>query len=205
MNAEQLSQAILGAVHRAGLVEVEVSARHVHLTESHVRILFGEEASLTPLRPLSQPGQYLSRERVTLIGPRGRKERVAVLGPARSATQVELSRSDCLALGVDAPLRESGSLAGSGGITLEGPCGTLELTEGVIVAHSHIHVTQPDSVLLDLTDGERVCVALLTERPVVLRDVIIRVGKQFSCKMHIDVDEANAAMLQGFTLGKILR
>ena len=91
MTAEQLSQAILDAVHRAGLVEVEVSARHVHLTESHVRILFGEEASLTPLRPLSQPGQYLSRERVTLIGPRGRKERVAVLGPARSATQVELS------------------------------------------------------------------------------------------------------------------
>ena len=161
MTAEQLSQAILDAVHRAGLVEVEVSARHVHLTESHVRILFGEEASLTPL--------------------------------------------DCLALGVDAPLRESGSLAGSGGITLEGPCGTLALTEGVIVAHSHIHVTQPDSVLLDLTDGERVCVALLTERPVVLRDVIIRVGKQFSCKMHIDVDEANAAMIQGFTLGKILR
>ena len=160
---------------------------------------------MTPKRDLSQPGQYLAAERVDIIGPKRKMTNVAVLGPVRKDTQVELSRSDCLALGVDAPLRESGSLAGSGGITLEGPCGTLELTEGVIVAHSHIHVTQPDSVLLDLTDGERVCVALLTERPVVLRDVIIRVGKQFSCKMHIDVDEANAAMLQGFTLGKILR
>ena len=139
------------------------------------------------------------------MGPRGKKERVAVLGPVRKASQVELSKSDCVDLGVDAPLRESGDVAGSGSITIEGPKGTLELKEGVIIAHNHIHVTAPDSLLLDLKDKQRVSVELLTERPVVFEDVIIRVSTQFSCKMHIDFDEANAAMVRGFTLGRIIR
>lgn len=195
----------MNSVHRAGLVEVEVSARHVHLSQADAEVLFGPGAGLEPVRPLSQPGQFLSRQRVTLIGPKGRKERTAVLGPVRKATQVELSKSDCMELGVDAPLRESGDVAGSGSIIIEGPCGTLELKEGVIIAHNHIHVTAPDSIMLDLKDKQRVSVAMLTERPVVFRDVIIRVSTEFSCKMHIDFDEANAAMVKGFTLGKIIR
>ena len=190
---EQIVSAVMDAVHRAGLVEVEVSARHVHLSQADVEVLFGPGARLEPKRPLSQPGQFLSEQRVTLVGPKGRKERVAVLGPARKATQVELSKSDCMELGVKAPVRESGDVAGSGAITIEGPCGTLELKEGVIIAHNHIHVTAPDSKLLDLKDKQRVSVAVMSERP------------EFSCKMHIDVDEANAALVSGFTLGKIIR
>jgi len=195
----------MDAIHKAGLVEIEVSARHVHLSEADVERLFGPGAKLEPKRPLSQPGQFLSEQRVTLVGPKGRKERTAVLGPARKATQVELSKSDCMELGIDAPLRESGDVAGSGAITIEGPCGTIHLEEGAIIAHNHIHVTAPDSVLLDLHDKDRVSVAVMSDRPVIFRDVIIRVSTEFSCKMHIDVDEANAAMVKGFTLGKIIR
>lgn len=202
---KEIVSAVMDAVHSAGMVEVEVSARHVHLSQAHVEYLFGSGSVLTHRRPLSQPGQFLAEQRVTLIGPKGTKERVAVLGPARSATQVELSRSDCLALGVEAPVRESGDVKGSGSITIQGPCGTLELEEGVIIAHNHIHVTAPDSIRFNLKDKQRVSVAVMTERPVVFKDVIIRVSTQFSCKMHIDVDEANAAMVHGFTLGKIIR
>ena len=205
MTAEQLSAAVMNSVHRAGLVEVEVSARHVHLTKADAEVLFGIGAELEPVRPLSQPGQFLAKQRVPLVGPKGRKERTAVLGPARKATQVELSKSDCVELGVEAPLRESGDVAGSGSIILEGPCGALELKEGVIIARNHIHVTAPDSVMLDLRDKQVVSVALLTERPIVFRDVLIRVSTEYSCKMHIDFDEANAAMVKGFTLGKIIR
>ena len=157
---EQIVSAVMDAVHRAGLVEVEVSARHVHLSQADVEVLFGPGARLEPKRPLSQPGQFLSEQRVTLVGPKGRKERVAVLGPARKAIQV---------------------------------------------AHNHIHVTAPDSKLLDLKDKQRVSVAVMSERPVIFQDVIIRVSTEFSCKMHIDVDEANAALVSGFTLGKIIR
>lgn len=202
---EKIVSAVMDAVHKAGLVEVEVSARHVHLTEADVEFLFGPGAKLEPKRPLSQPGQFLSEQRVNLVGPKGRKERIAVLGPARKASQVELSRSDCVDLGIDAPLRESGDVAGSAPITIEGPYGILHLKEGAIIAHNHIHVTAPDSVLLDLHDKDRVSVAVMTERPVVFHDVIIRVSTEYSCKMHIDFDEANAALVHGFTLGKIIR
>ncbi len=202
---EKIVSAVLDAVHKAGLVEVEVSARHVHLTQADVEVLFGTGAELIPKRPLSQPGQYLSEQRVTVIGPKGRKERTAVLGPTRKASQVELSKSDCVELGIKAPLRESGDVAGSAPITIEGPCGTVHLKEGAIIAHNHIHVTTEDSVLLDLKDKQRVSVAVMTERPVVFRDVIIRVSPNFSCKMHIDFDEANAALVSGFTLGKVIK
>lgn len=202
---QEIVRAVMDAVHKAGLVEVEVSARHVHLTQADVEVLFGPGAALAPKRPLSQPGQFLSEQRVTIIGPKGRKERTAVLGPVRKASQVELSRSDCVELGIKAPLRESGDVAGSGAITIEGPCGTLELKEGAIIAQNHIHVTAPDSIMLDLHDKQRVSVAVMTERPVVFHNVLIRVSTEFSCKMHIDFDEANAAMVNGFTLGKIIR
>lgn len=200
---EQLIQAVMAAIERAGLIEVEVSARHVHLSRDDIEKLFGKGSELTPKRPLSQPGQYLSEERVTLVGPRGKKERVAVLGPARSATQVELSRSDCVELGVKAPLRESGDTAGSGAIVIEGPNGVIEIKEGVIVAQRHVHMTPAAASALGLADKERVAVEVLTERPVTFEDVVVRVSDKFSCHMHIDFDEANAAFVDGFTLGRI--
>ncbi|MCQ4865704.1 PduL/EutD family phosphate acyltransferase [Pseudoflavonifractor phocaeensis] len=202
---EEIVSAVLDAVHKAGLVEVEVSARHVHLTQRDVETLFGPGAKLEPKRPLSQPGQFLSGQRVTLVGPKGRKERTAVLGPVRGAAQVELSKSDCVELGVKAPLRESGDVAGSGAITIEGPCGSIHLEEGAIIARNHIHLTTADAELLNLHDKQRVSVAVMTERPVVFRDVVIRVSPNFNCRMHIDFDEANAALVSGFTLGKIIR
>ena len=179
--------------------------RHVHLTQRDVETLFGPGAKLEPKRPLSQPGQFLSGQRVTLVGPKGRKERTAVLGPVRGAAQVELSKSDCVELGVKAPLRESGDVAGSGAITIEGPCGSIHLEEGAIIARNHIHLTTADAELLNLHDKQRVSVAVMTERPVVFRDVVIRVSPNFNCRMHIDFDEANAALVSGFTLGKIIR
>ena len=202
---DQIVSAVMNAIHNAGMVEIEVSARHVHLTQEHVEVLFGPGAELIPARPLSQPGQYLSEQRVTLVGPKGKKERTAVLGPVRKATQVELSKSDCVELGVKAPVRESGDVKGSGSITIVGPCGTLEIQEGVIIAHNHIHVSTADSRKFGLNDKQRVSVEVLSERPVVFKDVIVRVSDQFRCKMHIDFDEANAAMVSGFTLGQIIR
>ena len=202
---EDIVSAVMNAIHNAGLVEIEVSARHVHLTQADVEVLFGPGSELIPKRPLSQPGQFLSEQRVTIVGPKGRKERTAVLGPVRKATQVELSQSDCVELGVKAPVRESGDVAGSGAITIIGPCGTLDIKEGVIVAHNHIHVPTSDAVKLGLKDKQRVSVEVLSERPVIFKDVIIRVSDNFRYKMHIDFDEANAALVHGFTLGQIIR
>lgn len=201
---EELMKKVLDTITRAGLVEVEVSARHVHLTDKDVEKLFGKGQVLHEKRPLSQKGQFLCEERVTLIGPKGRKERVAVLGPVRKATQVELSVSDCVALGVKAPLRESGDVQGSAPLTLEGPAGSISITEGTIVAHNHIHVPEDVAQMLQLKDKEHVSVKILSERPVTFDDVIIRVSPAFNFKMHIDFDEANAASVRGFTLGKII-
>lgn len=201
---EQLIEQVMDMMTKAGLVQVEVSARHVHLTDQDVEVLFGKGAVLHEKRPLSQKGQYLSEERVTLIGPKGKKERVAVLGPVRSATQVELSVSDCVSLGVKAPLRESGDVEGSGPITIEGPAGSISITQGTIVAHNHIHVPTDVARMLDLKDKEHVSVKILSERPVTFEDVIIRVSDAFTFRMHIDFDEANAASVSGFTLGKII-
>lgn len=202
---EQIIQAVLDAIPRAGLVEVEVSARHVHLTRADLETLFGKGAELTPKRPLSQPGQFLSEERVTLIGPKGRKERTAILGPIRPATQVELSKSDCVDLGIKAPVRESGDVAGSGSITIEGPCGSLTIQEGAMIAHNHVHLTPEVAEIMGVQDKQRVSVEVFTDRPVTFHDVIIRVSDKFSCRMHIDFDEANAALVSGFTLGKIIK
>lgn len=201
---EQLIKKVLDTITKAGLVEVEVSARHVHLTDEDVEKLFGKGQVLHEKRPLSQKGQFLCEERVTLIGSKGRKERVAVLGPVRKATQVELSVSDCVALGTKAPLRESGDVKGSAPLILEGPAGSISLSEGTIVAHNHIHVPTDVADMLHLKDKEHVSVKILSERPVTFDDVIVRVSPEFNFKMHIDFDEANAASVKGFTLGKII-
>lgn len=201
---QKLINKVIDTIMKAGLVEVEVSARHVHLTEEDVETLFGKGAVLHESRPLSQKGQYLCEERVNLIGPRGRKERVAVLGPPRKATQIELSASDCVALGVKAPLRESGHLEGSSSIILEGPEGTMEADRGTIIAHNHVHVPQEVAAKLELRDKQKVSVQVLSDRPVTFDDVIIRISPDARFRMHIDFDEANAASVSGFTLGKIV-
>lgn len=208
MNMEAVSGALADrlaeAIWQSGYVQVEVSAKHVHLSKKDLESLFGKGAVLKPKRALSQPGQYLSEQRVTLIGPKGRKENVAVLGPVRSCTQVELSVSDAVALGVDARLRESGDIGGTAGITLEGPGGMLTIREGVIVARSHIHMTPENAECLGVSDIQRVNVEIGGERPVMFRDVIVRVSPDFRFRMHIDFDEANAAAVGKFALGRII-
>ena len=196
---------VLESIPKAGLVVAETSARHVHLTQADVESLFGPGAKLTPKRRLSQPGQFLSEERVTIVGPRGRKERVAILGPVRANTQIELSKSDCVELGIEAPVRESGDVEGSGPVVLEGPKGKLDLRQGVIIAHNHIHLTPDTAKTMGLRDKQSVCVELLTERPVMFKDVTIRVSSSSCDRMHIDFDEANAALVNGFTLAHVVR
>ncbi len=202
---ENIINAVIDAVTGTGFVEVEVSARHVHLTKEHVQTLFGNGATLTPKRPLSQPGQFLCEERVTVIGAKGKKERVAVLGPERKDTQAELSRSDCIEIGVNAPLRESGDIVGSAPLKIEGPCGSVTVEQGAIVAQNHIHVPPQVAQKLNLSNKEVVSVKVLTQRPITFNDVVVRVDDAFSFRMHVDFDEANAAFVSGFTLGKIIK
>ncbi len=202
---EQLVEAIANSISMAGLVQVEVSARHVHLSQADLEILFGPGAKLTPKRELSQWGQYLAEERVNLIGSRSKKSNVAVLGPVRKETQVELSKSDCVELGIQAPIRESGDVGGSGSVAIEGPCGSLEIRQGVIIAQNHIHIPGKLAESLGLKDKERVSVHVFSERPVIFRNVIIRVSDSFRFRMHIDFDEANAASVNGFVFGKIIK
>ena len=201
---DQVVNAVVDTISKE-YVQVEVSARHVHLSQADLEKLFGPGTTLTPKRELSQPGQFLSEQRVTLVGPKGRKENVSVLGPVRKATQVELSNSDARGLGVKAPLRESGDVAGSGAITLEGPKGSVEIPEGVIVAHCHIHMTTADARRMGLSDNQHVSVEIGGERPVVFKDVIVRVSDKFRCRMHIDTDEGNATSLGKLTLGRIIK
>lgn len=200
----RIVQAVSDALLRAGLVQAEVSARHAHLSAADIETLFGPGASLVPKRDLSQPGQYLSEQRVAVVGPKGRKEGVAVLGPARGNSQVELSKSDCMALGINAPVRLSGDVADSGSCVLEGPHGSVRLREGCIIARSHVHMTPGTARLLRLEHGRLVGVRVLTRRPVVFPEVIVRVSEKFRDRVHLDFDEANAACAEGFTLAQIL-
>ncbi len=185
-------------------VIVEISARHVHLTQKDLETLFGPGAKLTEKRPLSQPGQFLSEERVVLCGPKGKMERVAILGPTRSATQVELSLTDARALGVEAPIRESGDVAGSGSIKIIGPCGELDIPEGVIIAKRHIHVTPEDAAAFGLQDKQVVSVRVGGPRGLTFGEVVVRVSEKFQTRMHIDFDEANAAAISKEVEGEIL-
>lgn len=202
---DYIVEAVMKNLLKVGLVQVEVSARHVHLSREDLRILFGSGAQLTPVRDLSQPGQFLAKERICLIGEKGRKDQVAILGPVRKDTQVELSKSDCIELGIDAPVRESGDIFGSGAMILEGPCGSLKINQGVIIAKNHVHVPYQVAKELQLKDKERVSVQVLTERPIIFSDVSIRVSDQSRFRMHIDFDEANAALVNGFVLGRIIQ
>jgi len=186
-------------------VLVETSARHVHLTEKTIEILFGAGATLTNKKELSQPGQFACEERVTLVGPKKSIANVIVLGPARSADQVEVSFTDARTLGVSAPIRESGDVKGSAGCTLVGPCGEVTIEEGVIVAKRHIHLTPADAEAFGVEDKQIVSVKIDSDgRNTILGDVVVRVSEKFAAAMHIDTDEANAAAAFGTVYGEIL-
>ncbi len=172
---------------------VETSARHVHVTQEALEILFGKGAELTKKKDLSQPGQFASEQRVEVVGPKKSLANVSILGPVRKANQVELSATDARSIGIAAPIRESGDIAGSGACKLVGPAGEIELSEGVIVAKRHIHLTPADAEELGVKDKDVVYVKLDTNgRKAILGDVVCRVSENFSRAMHIDTDESNA-------------
>ena len=183
---------------------VETSARHVHITEQTLAILFGEGHKLTNKKDLSQPGQFACEEKVTVKGPKG-SLKASILGPTRPADQVELSLTDARTIGVVAPVRESGDIAGSGDCIIEGPCGSVEVKGGVIAAKRHIHMTPADAQELGVSDKEIVEVRLNTARPLTFGDVVVRVSDKFALAMHIDTDESNAACAFGTVYGEIVK
>ena len=174
---------------------VETSARHAHVTKETLEILFGEGYELTVKKELSQPGQFASNERITVVGPKKELNGVSILGPCRGADQVELSATDARSLGIDAPIRESGDTKGSGACKLIGPKGEVELKEGVIVAKRHIHMTPEDAETFGVKNGDIVNVKLDSGngRMTVFGDTVIRVSPKYALAMHIDTDESNAA------------
>lgn len=185
-------------------VLIETSARHVHVTEETLAILFGEGHELTKKKDLSQPGQFACEERIAVIGPKGQFPAVSILGPTRSANQVEISASDARTIGVSAVVRESGDIAGTPGCKLVGPAGEVEISEGVIVAKRHIHMTPEDAENYGLTDKQIVSVKVPSNgRELIFGDVVVRVSEKFKLAMHIDTDESNAALPNG-ELGIIL-
>ena len=189
----------------APTLPIAVSARHIHLTEAAVRALFGPHHTLTPYKPLSQPGQFACEEQLTIIGPKRSIEGVRVLGPVRSKCQVEISRTDEFHLGVDAPVRGSGDVANTPSVTLEGPAGRLTLDEGLICAWRHIHMTPEDAQRFGVQNKDVVDVTVDTDgRDLTFGDVLVRVSPKYALEMHIDTDEANAAELSRGTVGSLV-
>ena len=183
-------------------VELEASGRHVHVTEAQAQTLFGHK--LTPKRPLSQPGQYLANERVTVIGPKGKFDNVAVLGPERKAAQIEISLTDGKVLGIDPPIRPSGTIGHSPGATLVGPAGQVTLDQGVIAAQRHIHMTPEDALRMGVRDKQLVKLQTFSHRPLIFQDVLVRVSPEYATNAHLDYDEANACGFRPGDLGRIL-
>lgn len=185
-------------------VPVGVSARHIHLTQEHIEILFGKGYKLTEFKPLSQPGQYAANETVEVVGSKGSFNKVRILGPARPASQLEISRTDSFAIGVKAPVRESGDIEGTPGILVKGPAGEVELQDGVIVAARHIHFHTSDAEKWGIQDKQKLRVRVGGERGVVFENVIARVSEKFALDMHIDTDEANAAGVKNGDTAEII-
>ena len=196
---EMLAQAVMEKV----FVPLEASGRHVHVTKEQAQILFGHD--LTPSRDLSQPGQYLAKERVTVVGPKGEFQNVAVLGPARKGAQVEISLTDGRTLGISAPIRLSGDTKHSPGCKLVGSCGSVEIPEGVIVARRHIHLTPQDAARFQVQDKQVVKLQTFTSRPAIFEEVTVRVSPDFAAAVHLDYDEANACGFVSGDWGRIIR
>lgn len=196
--AEKLAELVANRL----FVELEASGRHVHVTQEQALTLFGH--TLTPKRPLSQPGQFLSEERVTVVGPKGEFREVAVLGPERKQAQVEISLTDARTLGITPPVRLSGDIQGSPGAVLIGSRGRVTLETGVICAQRHIHLTPEAAAHFGVTHGQQVKLKTLTERSVIFEHVAVRVSKDFASYAHLDYDEANACGFQKGDLGRII-
>ena len=198
LNIDVLAQAVMDRL----FVPIEASGRHVHVTEAQAVTLFGHR--LTPERPLSQPGQYLSKERVTVVGPKGEFHNVAVLGPERNDAQVEISLTDGKTLGIVPPIRLSGKAEGTPGVTLIGPNGQVTLSHGVMAAQRHIHLSPEEGNRFGVTDKQVVKLQTFTERPVVFEDVVVRIHPDFRAAVHLDYDEANACGFRKGDFGRIL-
>ena len=198
MDLSALTEAVMARL----FVELEASGRHVHVTQQQAMMLFGHR--LTPKRELSQPGQFLANERVSIVGPEGEFQNVAVLGPERSEGQVEISLTDGRILGITPPVRPSGQIADTPGILLKGDKGTVVLERGVIAAQRHIHVHPDDAPALGVQDKQTVRLQTYTDRPVVFDDVLVRVHPEFQTRVHLDFDEANACGFRSGDLGRIL-
>ena len=185
---------------------VETSARHVHVSREDLDILFGKGFELTVKKELSQPGQYASNERVTVVGPKREIANISILGPVRKQTQVELSATDARSVGIPIAVRESGDLAGTPGCKIVGPCGEVEISEGVIAAKRHIHFTPEEAAAAGVEDKQIVSVKIdSADRSTIFGDVVVRVSPKFSAAMHIDTDEANAACAFGECYGEIIK
>ena len=195
---EALARVVMGRI----FIELEASGRHVHVTQAQAHALFGH--GLTPRRPLSQPGQYLANERVTVKGPKGEFHEVAVLGPERKEAQVEISLTDARMLGLSAPIRPSGSVADSPGCTLVGTKGQIGIHQGVITAQRHVHMTPEDAKTMGVQDKQTVKLQVYTSRPLIFEDVLVRVSPDFTTYAHLDYDEANACGWRKGDLGRIL-
>lgn len=195
---QELSQRVAQALMQRLFIELEASGRHVHLTREAAFALFGH--GLTEKRPLSQPGQFVCNERVSLVTPRGRFDNVAVLGPERPQSQVELSLTDCVTLGLKAPVRLSGKVENTPGIVLASGMREVSLSSGVIVAQRHIHITPEDAAARGVKDRDVVRLRVFTARPLVFEDVVVRVSPDFRTYAHLDYDEANAC---GFVKGDL--
>jgi putative phosphotransacetylase len=200
MNSQAI-QSIVEKVLRQLQQEVEtptipigVSARHIHLSKEHLEMLFGRNYELTKKADLSQPGQFAANETVTVVSSKGSLERVRILGPIRGETQIEISKTDSVKLGLNPPLRESGDIKGSSPATIIGPHGSVYLLEGLIIAQNHIHMTPKDAEQFNVENGQYVKVKIQGQRPVLFDRVLIRVSPRYQLEMHIDTDEANASL-----------
>lgn len=199
---EEMAEEIIKRVKQEAFIEVEASGRHVHLSKEHVEVLFGKNYELTKMKDLSQPGQFACKERVTVTGPKGSLKNVVVLGPERKDTQVEVSLTDALSIGIKVPIRESGHIENTPGIEISTDRASIFIDKGLIVAKRHIHITPEDAEKFGVRDKEIVKAKVYGDRSLIFDDVVIRVSKNFRTYMHIDYDEANAC---GFTKGALCR
>ncbi len=200
-----VTQAVQAQLHlQSRQVPVGISMRHIHLSRREVDALFGRTYQLTPLRPLSQPGQFACQECLDVIGPKGVLHKVRILGPERSSPQVELAQTDCRTIGVNAPVRSSGHVEGTPGILLQGPRGVLSLSQGVIIADRHLHMSTAQAAAFGLADGDTVRVRIDGGKPGILDGILVRAGKQYELDLHLDTDDANAFQLKQGQLVTVL-
>ncbi|WP_027623204.1 phosphate propanoyltransferase [Clostridium lundense] len=189
---EPIVEEVVKRIRERNMIEVEASGRHVHLSEKDLYALFGDNYELQINKKLSQPGQFQAKEKVMLVGKKGVIKDVSILGPVRSETQVEISKTDALVLGVNPPVRDSGDIMGSENVIILSKNGFIQVKEGVIIAKRHIHMTKQDAEYFKVKDKEIVKVKVYGERPLIFDDVLIRVSNNYNLNMHIDYDEANA-------------